>query len=145
MYNDGWRGEILFKNIMENRNYAVEDVRDVTEYQMIDVDFLVTSPTSGLTKKIEVKWDARMHRTGNLYLEIENIFSEQWNREGWYLHCDADYIAYGDQQSRTFYMIPFKELQKRVDELPTRVAHCGQESTGLLVSLDDIKDLYEIL
>lgn len=96
MYNDGWKGEMLFRNIMQERGYTVIDERDNPKCWEIDVDFTVTSPTSGLTKTFEVKWDARIHRTGNLYLEIENVFSKHWNREGWYLHCQADYIAYGD-------------------------------------------------
>ena len=32
MYNDGKRGERLFKNIMESRNYTVKDVREDPEY-----------------------------------------------------------------------------------------------------------------
>jgi hypothetical protein len=32
MYNDGKRGERIFKNIMESRNYKVEDVREDPEY-----------------------------------------------------------------------------------------------------------------
>lgn len=145
MYNEGKRGEKLFQKIMEGRNYIVEDVREDPEYQIKDIDFLVTSPTSGLTKSFEVKYDARIHRTGNLYLEIENIFSTQWRREGWWLHCEADYIAYGDQQVNIFYIIPREELEDRVKKLPTRIAHCANESTGLLVSLDDISDITQIL
>ena len=145
MYNDGKRGERIFKQQMEQKGYKVKDLRDDPEYQLIDIDFQLTSPTSGAVKYFEVKWDARIHRTNNLYLELENIFSKQWNGEGWWLHCKADYLAYGDAQTNTFYIIPLLELRKRVDELNPRIAHCGQESTGMLVSLDDIKDLYEIL
>jgi hypothetical protein len=42
---------------------------------MIDIDFQLTSPTTGAIKYFEVKWDSRIHTTGNLYLETENIFS----------------------------------------------------------------------
>jgi hypothetical protein len=38
-----------------------------------------------------------------------------------------------------------KELRARVEELNPKIAHCGSESTGLLISLDDIKDLYKII
>ena len=145
MYNEGKKGERKFQQIMESRNYIVEDMRDNPEYWVKDIDFVLTSPTSGLTKSFEVKWDARIHRTGNLYLEIENIFSKQWNGEGWWQHCQADYLAYGDQQANIFYIIPLLELRERVEELPTRIAHCGNESTGLLVSLEDIKDIVKIL
>lgn len=145
MYQDGKRGERLFKQIMESRGYQVIDERNNPEYWVKDIDFTVISPTSGLVKTFEVKWDARLHRTGNLYLELENIFSKQWNGEGWWPHCQADFLAYGDQQANTFYIIPLLDLRKKIEELPTRIAHCGQESTGLLVSLEDIKDIIQIL
>jgi hypothetical protein len=145
MYWDGKRGERIFKERMEYKGYSVKDERDNPECWQIDVDFTITSPFTGAVKKFEVKWDSKIHTTGNLYLETENIFSKQWNREGWYLHCEADYLAYGDSQTSTFYIIPMKELRERVEELPHRVAHCANESTGLLVSLKDIEDLYQIV
>lgn len=145
MYNDGKRGEKLFQQIMESRGYEVIDERDNPECWIKDIDFTVTSPTSGLTKTFEIKWDARLHRTGNLYLELENIFSKQWNGGGWWPHCQADFLAYGDQQTKTFYIISLLDLRERVEELPTRIAHCGQESTGLLVRLEDIKDIVQVL
>lgn len=145
MYSEGKRGERLFQKIMEGRNYIVQDVSNDPNFWNKDIDFVITSPTSGLTKTFECKYDSRIHRTGNLYLELENIFSKQWNGEGWYLHTQADYLVYGDQQINTFYIIPMKELRARVDELPQRIAHCANESTGLLVSLDDISDITQIL
>lgn len=145
MYWDGKRGERIFRDRMRYNGYKVEDLRDDPEYWMIDCDFEITSPTTGAVKTFEVKWDSLIHTTGNLYLELENIHSKQWNGEGWWLHCEADYLAYGDQQVNKFYIIPMKELRARVEELPTRIAHCNVESTGLLISLDDIKDLYKTI
>ena len=141
MANNGKYGEWLFSTIMKNSGYEVEDVSGIKEYFPKDIDFVITSPTSGLTKTFEVKWDSRIHSTGNLYLETENINSHQWNGEGWWLHCEADYLAYGDAHENNFYMIPLSDLRARVESLPQRVAHCGYESTGLLVSLNDIKDI----
>ena len=145
MYWDGKRGERIFKQRMEFNGFGVEDLRDDPEFWMIDCDFRLTSPTTGNKKYFEVKWDSRIHKTGNLYLETENIFSKQWNYEGWWLHCKADYIAYGDSQTMQFYIIPREELVARVKELPTRIAHCANESTGLLVRLEDIKDLIKVV
>jgi hypothetical protein len=42
---------------MENRGYTIKDVSNNPDYWSDDIDFLITSPTSGLTKSIEVKWD----------------------------------------------------------------------------------------
>lgn len=143
--NNGKQGERLFKQIMEERGYDVQDVSNNPDFWDKDIDFIVTSPTSGLTKTFEVKWDSCIGSTGNLYLELTNINSKQWRGEGWWLHCKADYLAYGDAASRTFYIIPLLELRERADALPFRSGRCGYESTGQLVSLDDIADITQIL
>ncbi len=143
MSNNGKQGERIFKEVMTERNYSVEDVSNNPEYWHKDIDFVITSPTSGLTKSFEVKWDSRIHDTSNLYLETESINSK--GGKGWLEFCEADYLAYGDAFNNTFYMIPLPELKEKLKVLPQRVAHCGYESTGLLVSLNDIEDIYTIL
>lgn len=67
---------------MENRNYNVVDVSDNPDYWYKDIDFIITSPTSGDTKTFEVKWDSRINRTGNLYIELSNIHSKEG--KGWF-------------------------------------------------------------
>ena len=145
MGNIGKQGERIFQEIMEGRGYEVVDVSNNPDYFDKDIDFIITSPTSGLTKTFEVKFDSRINRTGNLYLELTNINSKQWSGEGWWPHCQADYLVYGDAASRTFYVIPLLELRDRADALPFRSARCGYESTGQLVSLKDIADITQIL
>jgi hypothetical protein len=58
------------------RNYTVEDVSNNENYWDKDIDFILTSPTTGLTKTFEVKWDTRINRTNNLYLELTNVNSK---------------------------------------------------------------------
>lgn len=141
----GKLGERKFKERMEASGYTVQDVSNNPEYWPQDIDFLITSPTSGLTKSMEVKYDQRINKTGNLYLELTSINSKQWNYDGWWPHTKADYLVYGDAITEVFYVIPLLELRKRVEELPQRIAHCGYESTGLLISLNDIKDIYKTI
>lgn len=141
--NNGRQGEELFKQIMESRGYAVEDVSGNPEYWDKDIDFIITSSTSGLTKTFEVKWDSRINKTGNLYLEIANIHSK--GGKGWYEFCEADYLAYGDAANGTFYIIPLLELRERVKKLPKNQVNCGFDSIGLLVSLKDISGITETL
>ena len=105
---------------MQNRNYTVEDVSNNPAYWSKDIDFIVTSPTTGLTKTFEVKWDSRINQTGNLYLELLSAYSE--GGLGWFEFCKADYIAYGDAVTSTFYIIPLLELKQRVQHLPKRIA-----------------------
>jgi hypothetical protein len=57
---------------MRSRNYNVLDVSANRDYFSKDIDFIITSPTSGETKSFEVKWDEKINRTGNLFLEIAN-------------------------------------------------------------------------
>ena len=144
MSSNGKCGERLFKSIMESRDYKVIDVSDNPEYWEKDIDFIITSSTSGLTKTFEVKWDSKINSTGNLYLETDNINSK--GGKGWYQFCQADYLAYADAATRTFYIIPLLELKKKVNKLCCRSASCDNGgSMGLLVSLKDISDIVEIL
>lgn len=139
----GTEGEQLFQEIMQNRNYKVIDTTNNSSFWGKDIDFIVTSPITGKTKTFEVKWDYKINKTGNLYLEIINGNSE--GGTGWYEFCKADYIAYGDAVNRTFYIIPLLELKKKVEKLPKEVAQCGNESLGYLIPLTAIKDIYTIL
>lgn len=141
--NNGKQGENLFKEIMESRGYAVEDVSGNQEYWDKDIDFIITSSTSGLTKTFEVKWDSRINRTGNLYLEIANIHSK--GGKGWFEFCEADFLAYGDAANGTFYIIPLLALRERVKKLQPSQVNCGFDSIGYLVSLKDISGITETL
>lgn len=141
--NNGTQGELLFQQIMESRNYTVANVSNDERYWDKDIDFIVTSSASGLTKSFEVKWDSRINKTGNLYLEIANINSK--GGKGWFEFCQADYLAYGDATNGTFYIIPLLELRERVKKLQPRQINCGFDSVGYLVPLTDIIKITEIL
>lgn len=141
--NNGKYGEQLFKRTMENRNYKVKDVSNDPSYWNRDIDFIISSPTTGAVKTFEVKWDNRICKTGNLYLELSNVHSK--DGIGWFNFCEADYIAYGDAVKRKFYIIPLLELKEKIKQVPVNYAQCGCDSIGLLVSLDSIKDIVEEL
>jgi hypothetical protein len=128
MADNGKVGEMLFKQIMESSGYSVMDVSGEPQYWDKDIDFVITSPTTGITKTFEVKWDSRINNTGNLYLEIANSHSK--GCKGWYEFCEADYLVYGDAQAQYFYIIPLLELRERVKQLPQRLAQCGNDSIG---------------
>ena len=141
-----WRdGEKLFAQRMIDKGYKVLDVSKNPDYFDKDIDFIVFSPATGLTKSFEIKTDTKIHKTGNLYLELSNIHSKQWNGEGWWKHCEADYLVYIDAARRKFYIIPLLELKERVEQSPKTYAQCGCDSIGLLVKLDSIKDIVQEL
>ena len=138
--SNGKEGERLFAQIMEQSNYVVEDVSGNADYFAKDIDFIITSPT-GNTKTFEVKWCSRISQTGNLFLEFSNPRSKQWNGEGWWKHCEADFLVYGDSVNQQFYIYPMKELRERVDQLCLRYARTDDESVGWLLHKSKVKDL----
>ena len=139
----GKEGEALFAQLAEKRGYQVEDVSDNEEYWYKDIDFFLTSGETGERKSFEVKYDTRINRTGNLYLEIRNKHSK--DGIGWYNFTQADYLAYGNATSKVFYMFPMKELKERVEQLPKYVGFCGDDSCGYLVHISKIADLMTVL
>ena len=58
---------------MLHRNHAVLDVSANPEYYYTG-DFIITD-RNGTKKIFEVKWDEKIHKTDNLYLEIINTKS----------------------------------------------------------------------
>ena len=141
--NNGKAGELLFKTIMEDKGYKVEAAS--IEEQLKDIDFILTSPTTGLVKTFEVKWDSAISYTNNLFLETYNPRSKQWNCDGWWYHCEADYIAYGDEVNKRFYVIDFRKLQQRVRALQLRTGRTADGAKGLLLPLGLIDDLVSYL
>lgn len=146
MANNGKIGERKFHQIMLDKGYQVQDVSKNPEYYY-KCDFIVTSPTTGITKTFEVKWDEQIWYYGNLFLEIWNDKS-QMNQLGWYEYCTADYVAYGDAKNDRIYIIDMQRLKQRVEVLVKRKRECKNkygevESIGLVVSLDDVKDITE--
>lgn len=139
--NKGKAGERLFKQIMEGRNYQVVDT--TVEEQLQGIDFIVTSPTTGLTKTFEVKWDYSMHYTNNLFLEYYNPRSI--GEIGWYEFCKSNYIAYGDAINKIFYIIDFKKLVEREKSMELANARTNDGAEGLLMPLGAIEDIYQIL
>lgn len=137
--NKGKKGEALFRQIMENKGYIVEDVSDNSDFYDKDIDFIIKSPHTGEVKSFEVKYDYCINRTGNLYLELTNIHSQ--GGKGWYKFCEADVLAYGDAQTDIFYMIPVEKLREVTNQCYYPIGSCdGGESTGLLVPLKDLEE-----
>lgn len=138
--SSGKQGELLFSQIMSARGNKVQDVSANPDYWNKDIDFIITS-ANGETKSFEVKWDQRINSTGNLFLEVRNPRSKQWNGQGWWPHCQADYLVYGDAIARKFYIIPLLELRERVKNLSLRYKSTSDYSEGYLLPLAAIKDL----
>lgn len=140
MSNNGKQGERLCKQMLEEWGYSIQDVSLNPQYYFKG-DLLVTSPTTGVTKIFEVKWDTRIHKTNNLYLELSNTNSKAKNGLGWFKWCEADFLAYGDAMTKKFYIIDLKALKERAKEVPYITRSCGSDSVGQIISLKQIDDL----
>lgn len=108
--NEGRRGEILFKERMEQKGYKVKDLTDNPEYWVKDIDFVCESPTTRLTKSFEVKYDTKINKTGNLFIEVINPRS--MGNRGWYCFCEADCLSYIDAATSRIYIIEMKDLKE---------------------------------
>ena len=142
MSNNGKQGEQLFAERMQQKGYIVQDVSADPNYYHKG-DLIITSPTTGKVKIFEVKWDTKINSTGNLYLEFVNKNSDQCI--GWWEFCKADYLAYGNAKTNTFIVVDMAKLRQRVEQLPKRVAFCGEDSAGYLVNISQIKDLIKTM
>ena len=137
---NNWKaGEELFSSIMTERGYSVQDVSGEPQFWKKDIDFIVTSPTTGAVKSFEVKWDSRINKTGNLFLETYSN-----GGKGWFEYCEADYLVYGDAKARCFYILPLLELRELVASKRFELAFTA-DSCGYLVSLQSVKDIAQLL
>lgn len=117
MANNGKEGEQLFAKIMAARGHEVRDVSKNEYYFDKDIDFFLVSSTTKEVVSVEVKWCYGISKYGNLFLEFLNPRSQQWNGEGWWKHCKADFLAYGDAVNRKFYVFNMKQLREVVEPI----------------------------
>lgn len=136
----GRQGELLAQQMFKAWGYGVEDVSADPEYYYRG-DILLTSPTTGAQRVVEVKWDGIIATTGNLYLETWNQYSRKQNCNGWWRFCGADFLAYGDATNRKFYLFDMAQLKERVAHLTLAQRRCGQDSEGFILPLAQVEDL----
>lgn len=130
---DSKYGEQLFKQLMEQRGHNVEDFTAQKAYQIQDIDFRITSP-AGKVATFEVKYDSKIHSTGNLF--VEYFSAHNYGGLGWYEFCKADYIAYGDAHTDTFYCFLLEDLRQLINSHKFNVATADNEKVaGYLVPL----------
>ena len=130
---DSKQGEQRFKQLMEKRGHIVEDLTAEKEFQIVDIDFRITSP-SGITKFFEVKYDSKINSTGNLFVEFFN--AHNYGGLGWYEFCKADFIAYGDAHTNTFYCFLLEDLRQLINVHKFNVATADNENiAGYLIPL----------
>lgn len=96
--------EVVIEYFKTNLKKEIEVVRDLRQYQIQGIDFIVKD--SGAT--FEVKTDTRIH--DNIF--IETINSVRYNTLGWINTIVADWIAFYKVNQNKIYMINTLELKK---------------------------------
>lgn len=148
--NDGRIGEELVQQFLAAHGVEVTDVSNEPEYWAQDIDFI--AQYKGVTKKIEVKYDTYIGRTGNLFLEY--ITDVENKKPGWFTYTKADELYYIDAQSRIIYVINIDQLRDYVARAyfirETSAfdyyadGRIKKESRGYLVKLDNLRQYIKI-
>ena len=124
-------GEVLFKQVFEARGHKVIDKSKDLDWQLQDVDFEVTTK-SGHTCTVEVKWDDRMAKTNNMFVEIGN--------NGWLNSTKAQFICYGDARNEIFYLFRTNKLKLYIKENMCSLRTITYPTKGKLVNINDFMD-----
>lgn len=142
-------GELRAYNYLQDNGWTVQDVTGDPEYWRKDIDFIASSASQSLT--IEVKWDSRIHKTGNMF--IETITDLDQSKCGWFSYCEADYIYYGDSVQQLFYVFKTDDLRKFVSShmMEERKAPdynykgiLKKVSQGMLVPIKQFSQSYDV-
>ena len=142
-------GELRAYNYLQDNGWTVQDVTNNPEFWDKDIDFVVSSGSQSLT--IEVKWDSRIHATGNMF--IETVTDLDKSKCGWFSYCQADYIYYGDSYNQLFYVFKTDDLRKFVSShmMEERKAPdynyrgiLKKVSQGMLVPIKQFSQSYDV-
>lgn len=106
----GKRGEAKVKAALVKRGNAIDDVSEQASYQKKDIDFIVSR--SGKSVTLEVKNDVRSNYTGNVFVELWNANNIKRCGEGWVKYCEADYIAFVQEDYSRAHIVERGELIK---------------------------------
>ena len=140
--------ENAYKYLVQ-QGYEVEDVSKNPEYWDQDIDLIATKDDEQMC--VEVKWDSRIHQTGNMFIEISSNLEE--GKDGWFLFCRADYLFYGDSINRIFYIIKMDDLREYLQQNQTEQRNAPdyryngtirKRSRGEIVPIDDFTQKYKV-
>ena len=108
----GKQGELMVAQAFEKMGYEVKDVTDDPSFWKKDVDFIIND--NGVERRLEVKTDWNIWRTGNVVLELNKTYDPKIL--GWFNFSQATHFAFVDIKNRLAYMVRANELAARVNE-----------------------------
>ena len=144
-------GEKKAYDFLVSSGWKVQDLTQCEAFFGKDIDLLISRGQE--QHYIEVKWDNWIHYTGNMF--IETITDLDFNKDGWYKFCSAEFVFYGDSKNNLFYVYRFNDLKEYIKEeyssLQARKApdynskgQLRKVSQGLLVSIEDFGKRYPV-
>ena len=142
-------GELRAYNYLQDNGWTVQDVTHNENYWNKDIDLIIEKDNRLFT--IEVKWDSRISKTGNMFIET---FADLDNcKDGWFNYCKADYIYYGDSINQLFYVFKTQDLRSFVSNhlMEERKAAdynsrgmLKKVSQGMLVPIKEFSQSYDV-
>lgn len=96
-----------------SQGWKVKDLTQCEAFFSKDIDFLIIRGQE--QHYIEVKWDNWIHQTGNMF--IETTTDLDFNKDGWFKFCRAEFIFYGDARNELFYVYRLDDLKAYIQEV----------------------------
>ena len=134
-------GEELAYNYLIARGWEVEDVSNNEEYFSLDIDFLITR--NGISTSIDVKTEAAMARTGNMFIEDEIIYKDGREAKGWLHYSKAEYIWHVNPKNGVAFVYRLEDMKEYLRKAPRRWGTCrdGYKTVdGRLVKPEEYKN-----
>lgn len=140
MFNDdlkiGKRAEKAVAAALAARGHNIQDVSDNSAYQRIDVDLLLSK--DGRQTSLEIKNDLRSEQTGNVFIEIYNRNNESRNGNGWYCYCEADYVAFVQENRKQAHIVSFRELANMIGKCKPHICRSAF-SAGYIIAITELE------
>jgi len=118
----GEEGETWVIEYLKQQGCTVIDLRSIPEYQARDIDIAIFTP-DGLWRDIRIKTDAKMHRTGNILMELSMV-RKTGEYPGWFYKCEAAILCYVDEHSGNLFFLPGPKLHDYVTTLIEKDPSC---------------------
>lgn len=151
---------LYYKNRLLKEEYQLYDVRKLTEYQYVDIDFIITKenkqdlpPIESVLKdktyiKIEVKYNTKAMKTGYIAYELSSQGSTGWAIN---TQCDFIYQVFGEEDSLNIInrawidMNKWHDYVKSRDRMDTKDNYCFNKENNdrffdLLCNMKDMEN-----
>lgn len=130
--------EVVYNILMDNIDTKhLVDVREDSLFQRLDIDFLQVT-NKNKVRKIEVKTDAIVHKTGNIVYEYFSDITA--GTKGCFEKTESDFIFYYLTYVEELYIINTKKLKSYVNKniRLLKEANMGDNAWGFLIKIEDL-------